>query len=75
MNNAVTGTLSVCGSGDLRAYSPNAKLVVESGAEVRLAGPIATGYSHYRFMVTEGYGSDRKGVLDDFFAVGWSAKV
>lgn len=59
VNNAVTGTLSVCGSGDLRAFPPNTKLVVESGATVRLAGPATTGYHHYRFLVTDGRGSTR----------------
>ncbi len=57
-----TGTLSLCGSGDLCGSLYGANLHVESGANVRLAGPSAIGYRFYRFLLTEGDGSSRSGM-------------
>lgn len=57
-----TGTLSLCGSGDLCGTLYGINLYVEPGANVRLAGPSAIGYRFYRFLLTEGNGHLRSGM-------------
>lgn len=64
-----TGTLALCGSGDLCGSLYGINLRVESGADVRLAGPPATGYRFYRFLLTEGDGASRSGLQLSEFAL------
>ena len=60
-------TIAICGAGDLRNFPCGVNLAVESGANVRLAGPKATGYRHYRLLVTDGVGSERGSIqLSEF---------
>lgn len=64
-----TGTLSLCGSGDLCGSLYGVNLHVEPGANVRLAGPSAIGYRFYRFLLTEGNGHLRTGMQISEFAL------